>query len=412
MPSARGAVVLGAGALLWIAARLVGSGDLHIVSVGVIALPFLAAGFARWSRQQLALTRRMTMNRVRPGQRVNVELEVHNRSAAPTSFLLLEDRIPATLGRPARIVLTGLPGRNSQRVSYSLVCRTRGRYHLGPTTVDISDPFALSRMRVEFPERDELVVFPEVEPLEARVAAPYGSGTGDSASRHLFRSGDEFYTMREYQVGDDLRRIHWPSVARRGRLMIRQDEAARRSTATVFLDTRVTSLGQSGAPAFEKAVSAAASVGSLLGTAGFTIRLATAQGGPASLGQEALLDRLAGVSHAPNRALGPLLAPLRAGGAGGTTLVVVTAPPPPAEVAVLTRTGATFGSLIAVLVYPADPSSLPPEAAARLEGQASAARLSLARAGWETYVIAPNAKLRDVWRATRRRPLLSTASSR
>jgi uncharacterized protein (DUF58 family) len=218
--------------------------------------------------------------------------------------------------------------------------------------------------------------------------------------------------MREYQVGDDLRRIHWPSVARRGRLMIRQDEAARRSTATVFLDTRVTALGQSGTPAFEKAVSAAASVGSLLGTAGFTIRLATAQGGPASLGQEALLDRLAGVGHAPNRALGQLLAPLRAGGAGGTTLVVVTAPPPPAEVSVLTRTGTTFGSLIAVLVYPADPSSLPPEAAAQLEGQASSARLSLARAGWETYVIAPNAKLRDVWRVTRLRPLFSTASSR
>ena len=231
---------------------------LHIVAVGVALLPLAAGGFARWSRANLEVTRRLSATRVVPGQRVRIELEVENRSPATTSFVLLEDEVPPALGRPARLVLTGLPARSSQRVAYSVMCRTRGRYHIGPLRIDISDPFALTKLRLEYPDRDELVVFPEVEELRAGLSSQFGSGAGESASRHLFRTGEEFFTMREYQVGDDLRRIHWPSVARRGRLMIRQDESARRSLATVFLDTRLSALGHAHTPSFEKATTSSA----------------------------------------------------------------------------------------------------------------------------------------------------------
>ena len=49
--------------------------------------------------------------------------------------------------------------------------------------------------------------------------------------------------MRGYQEGDDLRRIHWPSVARTGDLMIRQDEASRRASGLIYLDSRGSMLG-------------------------------------------------------------------------------------------------------------------------------------------------------------------------
>src|SRR5947207_12133517 len=205
MPSRRGYVVFAAGIGLWIAARLVGSPDLHIVAVAVALLPIAAGAFARWSRARLGVTRRLSATKVMPGQRVRVELEVENRSPTTTSFILLEDQVPAALGRPARLVLTGLPARNSQRVAYNVLCRTRGRYRIGPLRIDISDPFALTKHRLEYGERDDLVVFPEVERLSAGVSSQFGSGAGDSATRHLFRTGEEFFTMREYQVGDDLR---------------------------------------------------------------------------------------------------------------------------------------------------------------------------------------------------------------
>src|SRR5437016_9565302 len=118
----------------------------------------------------------------------------------------------------------------------------------------------------------------------------HGAGTGESSVRHLQHSAAEFYTMREYVTGDDLRRIHWPSVARTGQLMIRQDETTRRSAATLFLDNRTLALGSVGSPGFERAVSIAATMGRGLLRAGFSVRLSTVDTAPEPMGEETLLE--------------------------------------------------------------------------------------------------------------------------
>jgi uncharacterized protein (DUF58 family) len=410
MPSGRGVLVFAVGIALWAAARLLGSTTLHMVAVGLVVLPFAAALLARWSRQRLRIRRRLSDARIQPGQRVYVELEVENQSPTQTSFLLVEDRLPAALGRSARLVIAALHGRDRQYVRYSLTPRHRGRYTLGPLTVDLSDPFALTKLRVEFDEREDLVVAPEVENLAGGPDSPFGMASGLALARHLFRTGDEFYTMRPYVEGDDLRRIHWPSVARSGELMIRQDESTRRSTAVLFVDTRDTAVGQTHSPCFEKVVSCAASVGVLLMRYGFSVKLATTQLPPQRVGEEQLLEALAGISHHSSRALSTGLSRLRMVAASDTTLVVVGSPPAPNELSSLIRSGATFGPKVAVLVHPTDPDTLPPDRRGQLEGRASQAQLSMSRSGWEVVVLPPSARLREIWHASRTRPLVVSGS--
>ncbi len=405
MPSGRGVFVFAAGIGLWLAARIAGSTTLHMVAVGLVVLPFAAALFARWGKQRLRVRRRLSEARVQPGQRVRVEIEVENQSPAQTSFLLLEDRLPPALGRAARLVIAGLPPKAKQRVAYTLTGTTRGRYTLGPLSVDLSDPFALTRLRLEFDEREELVVTPEVEQLTGGPNSPFGMTSGLALAKHLFRTGDEFYTMRPYQEGDDLRRIHWPSVARSGELMIRQDESTRRSTAVLFVDTRESAVGQVHTACFEKVVSAAASVGVLLCRYGFSLKIGTTHLPPQRVGEEQLLETLAGIGHHTSRALSTGLTRLRIAAAADTTLVVVTAPPPPIELTSLIRAGQVFGPKVAVLVHSTDPDTLPPDRRAQLESRANQAQLSMSRSGWEVVVLPPSGRLRDVWHASRTQPL-------
>jgi uncharacterized protein (DUF58 family) len=400
VPSGRGVLVVGAGIAIWAAARALGSPTLHMVAVGIILLPFAAALFVRWSKQRLRIRRRLSETRVQPGQRVHVELEVENHGATQTPFLLIEDRLPSPLGRSARLVVSSLPPRAHQRVRYSLTPHRRGRYVLGP----------LTKVHVEFDDRDELVVAPEVETLVGGPDSPFGMTSGLALAKHLFRTGDEFYTMRPYVEGDDLRRIHWPSVARSGELMIRQDESTRRSTAVLFVDTRDVAVGQNHSPCFEKVVSAAASLGILLIRYGFSVKLATTQMAPQRVGEEGLLDVLAGVSHHASRALATGLTRLRMVAASDTTLIVVGAPPAPAELSSWIRVGAMFGPKVGAFVHPTDPDTLPPDRRAQLEGRASQARLSLSRSGWEIVVLPPSRRLRDVWHIERIRPLVTSGS--
>src|SRR5687767_14170145 len=161
--------------------------------------------------------------------------------------------------------------------------------------------------------------------------------------------------MRQYQEGDDLRRIHWPSVARTGDLMIRQDESSRRASGLIFLDNRGHALGHAHTPAFERAVSVAASLGVLLARRGFALRVGTTESRPAAVNEDRFLDTLAGISHAAARSVGPSLAHLRASATSDTSLVYVAAPPAPGELTSLIRAGAGFGPKLVVLVHPVDP---------------------------------------------------------
>src|SRR5262249_32185850 len=151
--------------------------------------------------------------------------------------------------------------------------------------------------------------------------------------------------------------IHWPSVARTGQLMIRQDETTRRSVATVLFDNRTSSLGGSGSPAFERGVSVAATLGRLLILAGFATHLATVRAPGELVTETALLEPLAAVGPVRGKSTGEVLAALRETSRGDTSLVFVSAPPLGGELPGLIRTGTAFGRKLAVLIYPVDPAT-------------------------------------------------------
>jgi uncharacterized protein (DUF58 family) len=336
---------------------------------------------------------------------VTVTLAIENRARGTTPYLLLEDAMPAGLGSAARLVVTSIPPRNEHKVSYSVVARHRGRFVIGPLTVYQTDPFGLARTRAQGGSEAELVVYPVVEELDARGLVSQGAGSGESAARRLHQSAAEFYTMREYNTGDDLRRIHWPSVAKTGMLMIRQDESTRRSSSILLLDTRGVALGPQGSPGFEAAVSATASIGRALSRSGFDLRIGTIDAPPRQVTEDVMLDMLSGIGPSRTKGFVGALTGLRTPSAADTTLAIVTAPPTGAEIAALCRVGTAFGRKVVVFVYPMPVASLPPEAVAELDGRATAARVSLQRAGWDVTIMHPEGRLADTWRRTKTQKL-------
>lgn len=394
MLTRRGGAVLAAGATLWIGARLTGSGDLHIVAAGVTLLPLIAWGLTRWSRQRLKVVRRLSRRRVFAGSPVRVELEVHNPGGTATSMVLLEDRLPPALGRAARAVLDGLRPRTRRSVSYTMACDRRGRYRIGPVVASLTDPFGLARHRISFEDRHELLVYPEVEDLTPATRGRSAGGAGETASRRLHRAGEEFYTMRPYVVGDDLRRIHWRSTARTGELMIRQDETGQRSSTTLFLDTRDGAYASE--EAFELAISVAASLGSLQLQGGVALRLAGVDLPPRPVTADGFLETLALVRRSRQRSLAPSVRALRERSATGSALVLVTHVLDAEELRGMLSATAAYGSKLAVIV---DPLADRPD-----EETVRRARLLLAREGWQTLLLAPGRRLREVWTPTRATP--------
>jgi uncharacterized protein (DUF58 family) len=389
------AVITG-GVVLWMVSRLLGVPDLHMVSFGFFALIPLAALLVRFMPHDLVAVRRLSTRRAFPGTRVRVDIEVRNTGVRRTAMLLVEDTAPPTLGPPSRGVLGEIRPGARRTFTYELRPRSRGRYAIGPLAILVTDPFDLVRKRVAFDVQHDLVVYPEVQDIRGRRPSSPLGGAGDSTTRQLFRAAEDFYTMRAYEEGDDLRRIHWPSVARTGELMIRQDEAARRAAASILLDNRASGLGAERS-AFEQGISAAASVGAFYLRTGFRLRLAMADRAPSVVEFDRFLETLALARPARDRQITPILSRLAAASAGGGALVVVTDVPDPRETAAFARLTTAAGSKLAILVTPWDPDELTIGARHDRERDLERARHSLGRAGWEVLVIRPTERLGDVW---------------
>ncbi len=86
-------------------------------------------------------------------------------------------------------------------------------------------------------------------------------GLEEIYSRRIKGAGMEFYSIREYQLGDDPRRIVWSASARLQRLLVREDLAELRLRLYIFLDlSRPMWIGEPGASPGDNALRTASSL--------------------------------------------------------------------------------------------------------------------------------------------------------
>jgi uncharacterized protein (DUF58 family) len=235
----RGWSLCGAACGLVITSRLLGV--IQLLVVGVVGLALLGAALV-WVRSvhpNLDLDRTVAPLRIHVGGDGRVTLAVTNRGVATTPLLMVDERF-GDGRRAARFLLPPLGHGDTARAAYRIPTVRRGRYTIGPMVVSLSDPFGLTQMSSELGPIDQVTVYPRIHDL---ASPPLGGGglraTADAVrARSVTLDGDEFAALREYEIGDDLRKVHWPATARTGELFIRQDASYREPHVVVVLDTR------------------------------------------------------------------------------------------------------------------------------------------------------------------------------
>ncbi|MCW2812699.1 MAG: hypothetical protein JWN84_154 [Nocardioides sp.] len=280
----RGRAFLAAGITAIVCAILLGQPALTRVGVLVVALPLATALVIGRSRYRLALVRTVTPQLVVAGQPARVNLALTNEGRTPSGVLLLEDHVPYVLGTRPRFVLDGIGHGWRRQVTYQIRSDVRGRFEIGPMTVRVGDAFGLVELGRAFRMTVPLVVTPRTVVLPPIPLGGGWTGSGDNRPRAFAMGSAEDVTVRDYRQGDDLRRVHWPSSARTGELMVRREEQPWQSRATILLDNRLLChRGQGIASSLEAAVIAAASVAVHLSHRGFQVRLVTADGADVGL---------------------------------------------------------------------------------------------------------------------------------
>lgn len=278
-PTSRGLGFLAAGSLLMTAAWVFGQQDLVWPALFLVFLPLTALAVVVAARPRFLPTRTAAPPVVGAGEPSDVVLEVTAVRPVPGGAVVAEDDPGPGLGAAHRFRVAAARTGDLTRETYTVRPRRRGRYSLDGFRYRFGDLLGFWVYTRRVPKPTPLVVTPTVVALPRTAARAYGQ-TGETPIPQTSVSGPDDVMVREYQARDDVRRIHWPSTARAGTLMVRREEAAWDPTAWVVVDSRagVHAPGHGEHPTFEWLVSAAASIGLRLLQDGYTVTLADAEG--------------------------------------------------------------------------------------------------------------------------------------
>ena len=256
-PTARGIGTVLGSAALGTTGYLSGYPELVVLAaVGLLATG-CALGYVAW-RPKLSVRRSVEPDRVTRGEASTQTLTVRNASRLRAATLIAHDACgPTTVPVP---LLRLRPGQDTS-VDYPVPTQRRGVVVVGPLRVTRRDPLGLVGAARTYGDTVRVWVHPRTHPLQA---VPVGVARSlDGRVDKVPHGTITFDTLREYVLGDELRKVHWRTSARVGQLMVREDLDTSLPRIVVLVDDRRAAyrdVTEDGSPDFESVCEAAASI--------------------------------------------------------------------------------------------------------------------------------------------------------
>lgn len=227
-----------------------------------VVLPLAVALLSsRWPQPapRFSLQCQVTPLRAFEGDRILVRITIQATTALPPTEIwhLLPPAARCVAGQ-ARLLLTLRPG-ETRTLQHEVVFAQRGRYTLGRLYARLHPTTDLQPWLCESPQEQICHVYPRLLPLPRYLPPRH---THASFGHYVSRSvgeGLEFAGIRQYSLGDRLRRVNWRNSLARQELYVNDYYCERNADVVIFLDTLLP-LGTPQVNTLDSAVRAGASL--------------------------------------------------------------------------------------------------------------------------------------------------------
>lgn len=204
-----------------------------------LLLTLFAWVWTRWVARKISFERSSRALRANVGDVLEENFKLTNRGRLPIPWVEVVNKTGIPFAAGSRL-FTLVMGRQHRSYTGRTWLTRRGSFQLGPTQVSVGDPFGLFSVSREFKPGDTLIVFPMIHDIRS-FHSPQGMLTGGPVIRK--KSPDitpHASGVREYIPGDAMKRIHWQTSARRGRLMVKEFEQDPQAEVWIYLDSQRT----------------------------------------------------------------------------------------------------------------------------------------------------------------------------
>lgn len=150
------------------------------------------------------------------GEEFTINLTIKNRSDSSV-FLEIKDELPENVerleGSNHRFLF--MKGREKEEIEYKIKFLRAEDYTIGPLKLRYKDPLKLFSNTWESEKFTHIVALPSLEDLgSAKLRPTETSGWLGNIKSNQMGIGSEFFSIREYHQGDEMKDINWKATAR------------------------------------------------------------------------------------------------------------------------------------------------------------------------------------------------------
>ena len=205
--------------------------------VGVLSVIVLGLIWPWVSLRCLRGTLSFEQSRTVEGRPVTAKLRVRNFLPVAAWGLKLYGGSGGWVGVESLVNLAAIPGWRTTEFTLPFVPPARGEYPVGEACLGTGFPFGLWEARRALTTEGRLIAWPATfDPGPVPEAAASDRTREGLVYQNRSGNAGDFLGVRPYVRGDQVRRIHWQQTAKRGELMIREQQASANVSLQVVLD--------------------------------------------------------------------------------------------------------------------------------------------------------------------------------
>lgn len=231
-----------------------GNNLLYLIAGVMVTAALVSFVAGRLNLSKIEVTRRVPPY-VFAGSPARIGLDIFNNKRMLHSFGVRIGGIAEQIGD---VFLLSIERKQRRAEEIVVTFSRRGLHTLPPLVLSTRFPWGLFEHKKQLSQSQNLLVYPRIFDLDGAIA-----GTGhirDEFSQHIKGLGSGLYGIREYRYGEDSARISWKLSAKLDKLMVRETESEERRRACIVFDNALRDRSTVTLQAFERAVSAAASL--------------------------------------------------------------------------------------------------------------------------------------------------------
>ena len=224
-------IILGLCAFLFSANKMI-----QVISSFLMILYLLSWIYSKVLSKNITIRRTVKEFRINRTDFFTVTIEVCNNSFLPIIYSEVFDS-PAplqTFAEGARFCVS-LAAKRKAFLNYKVSGNTRGEFFISPLVLKTSDPLGFFNIEIVNDEKCHVLVIPAKRELDFLVKEGIPQGeiiVNDKRYEDL----SLYRSIREYQSGDEFKRINWKVCARFGKLFTNEFQDSLNSPFFVYLD--------------------------------------------------------------------------------------------------------------------------------------------------------------------------------